>query len=82
MKSSLNSLSNEDKSLLAHFVGSKEYKVLRKLIDAERILVAKDHVDQKDILEVRFLSGKTGGLKGLIEALDQNKKNVNKKDSN
>lgn len=79
MKSALDKLTGEEKSLLAHFVGSETYTVLRKLVDIERLELAKDHVNQDEIKHIKYLSGKSDGLKGLIETLIQNKKNVNKK---
>lgn len=79
MKSSLDKLTGDEKSLLAHFTGSEEYRVLFKLIDIERLELAKDHVNQDDIKHIKYLSGKSDGLKGLVETLIQNKKNVNKK---
>lgn len=82
MKSSLDSLSNDEKSLLAHFTGSEEYRVLFKLVEIERLELAKDHVNQDDIKHIKYLSGKSDGLKGLIATLKQNKKDVNKKDNN
>lgn len=81
MKTPLERLTSEERAILAHFYGSEEFLVLRKLIEGERIDLAKDHVNQVDILNVRFLSGQATGLKKLVETLKQNNKDVNKSKS-
>lgn len=69
MRSTLDGLGYKDKQLLAQFVDNETYKALRKLIDIERIELAKDAIDQVDMLQVRHLSGQAYGLKRLIGTL-------------
>lgn len=80
MKSPIDRLSPEEKAILANFHDSEEFKVLRKLVDMERLDLAKDHVNQMDILQVRFLSGKTESLKNLILTIQKIKKDLRKAD--
>lgn len=79
MKSTLEELSAADRKALAHFYETPAYAALRKLIDLERLELAKSHVDQVDILQVRYLSGQTSSLKKLIGTLQENFKASNKK---
>jgi hypothetical protein len=69
MKSALDQLTYKEKQLLNTFYGTEQYKALRKLIDIERLELAKDHVDERDILQIRFLSGQVQGLKRLVGGL-------------
>jgi hypothetical protein len=78
MKSTLEKLSKADKQALAHFYDTDSYKALRRLVDLERIELAKDHVDQTDMMLVRYLSGQIQGLKKLILTLKTNYQNLNK----
>lgn len=66
MKSTLEQLSSKEREALAHLYGTDAFKALRKLIDVERLELAKDHVGQTDILQVRYLSGQSDGLKKLV----------------
>lgn len=79
MKSTIEQLSNDDRELLALLYDKPDWKVLRKLIDIERLELAKDAIDQKDIMDVRYYSGQAEGLKRLVETVDQNFKDLNKK---
>lgn len=78
MKSPVDKLSAEERAILANFHSSEEFKVLRKLVDMERLELAKDHVDQTDILQVRYLSGGANSLKKLILTIKQLQKTLNK----
>lgn len=69
MKSAIDKLGYKDKQLLSQFFEGETYKALRNLIDIERVLLAQDHVGQKDMLEVRYLSGQDQGLKRLVGTL-------------
>jgi hypothetical protein len=71
MKSSIELLPKKARTTLAHFYGTEAHDALRQLIDIERLELAKDHVDQTDILQVRFLSGQTYSLKKLIKTLEE-----------
>lgn len=79
MKSTLEQLSAKEREALAHFYDTDAHKALRKLIDVERLELAKDHVNQTDILHVRFLSGQSDGLKKLALTLRENYKHFDKK---
>ena len=79
MKSAIDQLSAGERETLARLYDSGDYKVLRKLIDIERIELAKDHVDERDILQIRYLSGQVASLKKLVGTLRNNFKEVNKK---
>lgn len=73
-------LSDSERKALAHFHGTEVHKILRKLIDIERIELAKDHVGQREILEVVDLTGQTKALKRLIGTIDENYKKFKKKE--
>lgn len=70
MKSTVSKLSQTEREALALFHDSAADKALRKLVDIERLELAKDHVDQSDILMIRYLSGGANSLKKLIITLD------------
>lgn len=74
MKSALDQLSQQDREALALFHDSAAEKALIKLINAERLELAKDHVDQPDILMIRYLSGGANSLKRLVNTLKENYK--------
>lgn len=80
MKSTLEQLSAKEREALAHFYDTDAYKALRKLVDLERLETAKDHLDQTDILQVRYLSGQASSLKKLVLTLRDNYKQFEKKD--
>jgi hypothetical protein len=71
MKSTVQKLSPKEREALALFHDSEADKALRKLVDTERLELAKDHVDQSDILMIRYLSGGANSLKRLIVTLDE-----------
>ena len=81
VKSPVDRLTAEEKAVLSQFYDSEAFKVLRKLIDIERMELAKDHVNQVDILNVRYLSGQTTALKKLVETLRDLHKKVEKDES-
>lgn len=70
MKSTVSLLSPKEREALALFHDSEPDKALRKLVDLERLELAKDHVDQSDILMIRYLSGGANSLKKLVVTLD------------
>lgn len=78
MKSTLEQLSAKEREALAHFYGTDMHKALEKLVGAERLEIAKDHVDQTDILTVRYLSGQASSLKKLLLTLRENHKTLDK----
>lgn len=79
MKSTLEQLTAAERKALAHLYETDGYMALRKLIDIERLELAKSHVDQIDILQIRYLSGQTSSLKKLVGTLQENFKASNKK---
>jgi hypothetical protein len=72
MKATISLLTKSDKEALALFFETPAYKALVRLIEVERLELAKDHVNQLDMLYVRFLSGQAEGLKKLIKTLEDN----------
>jgi len=70
MKSTVEQLSKSEREALALFKDSAADKALRRLVDIERLELAKDHVDQVDILVVRYLSGGANSLKKLVVTLN------------
>jgi len=78
MKSTLEQLSAKEREALAHLYGTDMHKALEKLVNAERLEIAKDHVDQTDILQVRYLSGQASSLKKLLLTLRENHKTFDK----
>lgn len=79
LASSLEKLSPKEREALARWYDSDSWKALRHLVDVERMMLAKDHVDQIDIMQIRYLSGQANGLKKLILTLAKNYKDVDKK---
>lgn len=75
MKTPVDRLTQEEREILAHYYSSEGFKVLVKLIEMERLDLAKDHVEQVDILQVRYLSGQAASLKKLVKTIQQLKKN-------
>lgn len=78
IKTALDELTPTERKTLALFYQTPAYEALRKLIDAERIELAKDHVDQTEITHVRYLSGQAEGLRKLVGTLTNNYKQSNK----
>lgn len=71
MKSTLELLSLKEKQALANFHGSDAHKALVKLLELERLELAKDHVGLSDINIIRFLSGQAENCRKTIKTLDE-----------
>lgn len=69
MTSPLDNLSKKEKELIGNFYKTESYNALRKLIDLERTMLAESHVNQIDILQVRYLSGQAESLKKLVNTI-------------
>lgn len=82
MKSSVEHLNSKERNALASFYGTEAYTALCKLVDVERLELAKDHVDLIDIMQVRYLSGQAAALKKLITTLQHNYKDSQKAKKN
>lgn len=80
MKSPIDRLTADERAILAHFHSSEEFLVLRKLIDMERLDLAKDHVNQFDLTIICNLSGQSNGLKKLVQAIQKIHKDSTKKE--
>jgi hypothetical protein len=78
MKSAIDQLKPNEREALAHLYDTEGYKALRRLVEIERLELAKDHVGQRDILEVVDLTGQTKALKKLLGTIRDNFKKVNK----
>jgi hypothetical protein len=78
MKSPLEQLSANEREALALLYDKPDWKALTKLINIERIELAKDAIEQKDIADVRYLAGQSDGLKRLLGTIRNNFKAVNK----
>lgn len=79
MKSTIEQLSIKEREVLAGFYDTPAYKALRRLIDIERLELAKDHVDEIDIMQVRYLSGQAASLAKLVVTIRDNFKSIEKK---
>lgn len=79
MKSTIVQLSANERETLALLYDKVDFTVLSKLIAIERIELAKDAIEQRDISEVRYLAGQSDGLKKLLGTIGNNFKDVNKK---
>lgn len=79
MKSTISQLTPNDREALVHLYDTVDFKVLTKLINMERIELAKDAIEQRDMAEVRYLAGQADGLKKLLGTIRNNFKEVNKK---
>jgi len=78
MKSVIKMLSENERETLAHLYDTADYKVLIKLINLERLELAKDAIEQRDIEEVRYLAGQAVGLRKLLGTIRDNFKDRNK----
>ena len=78
MKSSLEKLTSAERAALAHWYDSESYKALNKLIEQEKTEYAEQHVGQKDIEQIRYLTGMVGSLNKLVNTIEENFKEVNK----
>lgn len=81
MKTPLMKLTADERAILAHFNGSETHRVLVKLLEIERLELAKDHVGVGDIGQIRYLSGKAEGLRALILTLKQAKQYAKEEDA-
>ena len=71
MKSTVEQLTPAERKALVLFYETPAYQALRRLIDIERLELAKDHVDLTEILQVRYLSGQVASLKKLAGTLQE-----------
>ena len=71
MKSTVEQLSPNQRQALVSFYETDTYKALKRLIELERLELAKDHVDVTEIGQIRYLSGQAAGLKKLVKTLRQ-----------
>jgi hypothetical protein len=78
MKSSLSQLTDAERQTLALLYNKPDFKALTKLINIERLELAKDAIEQKDIGEVRYLHGQSVALQKLLGTLRSNFKDDNK----
>lgn len=78
MKSPLEQLSANERETLALLYDKLDFKILTKLINIERLELAKDAIEQRDISEVRYLAGQSDSLKKLLGTIRKNFKEVNK----
>lgn len=69
MRSAVDQLNPKDIKTLALFYDTESYRALRRLVDIERLELAKDHVNNIDIMQIRYLSGQVEALKKLIETI-------------
>jgi len=79
MKSVLEALTINEREALALLYEKPDYKALVKLVSSERIELAKDAIEQRDISDVRYLAGQSDGLKKLLGTIQSNYRQVNKK---
>jgi len=79
VNSVIDKLTPKERLALVHLYSTEGYSALRKLVELERLELAKDHVDQMDILQIRYLSGQTKSLKKLIQTIDSAYKESEKK---
>lgn len=78
MKNVLQMLSAEERDGLVRLYDHPDWKSFRKLIDLERLELAKDHVGQRDIQEICDLSGQAKSLQRLVQTIHHNFKEINK----
>lgn len=78
MKSTLDQLSQTERETLARLYDSELYKPLKKLLDAEKETLMKQHVGQLDIMQVRYLTGGIGAINKLVLDLQTNAKGSQK----
>lgn len=78
MKNTLQQLSFKEQEILAQWYNSESYKVVKKLIEIERLELTKDHLEVQDILQIRYLSGQAASLKKLLVTIRQHYKSKEK----
>lgn len=69
MKSTIDLLNSKDRLLLAEFYNSETHRALKRMVDIERIELAKDALDLQDMNVIRHLSGQAYALKRLCEEI-------------
>jgi hypothetical protein len=79
MKSVTEQLSQSEQKLLALFYGTPTYNAVKKLIDIERLELAKDAIEQLEIGQVRWMNGGSTKLKGLLLTIKELNKTHEKK---
>lgn len=82
MKSIVELLSEKDLENLALFYERPEFKSFRKLVDLERDQLGKDALAawQADPKQVAYLAGGAYKLKGLVKAIKDINRMMNKKE--
>lgn len=79
MKSSIDLLASKDKQLLARLYETEYFPALKNLLVIERDQLAKDHVNETDMMQIRHLSGQASALKKLVITLKEINKTTQKK---
>lgn len=69
MKSVIEQLTPAEKKLLALFYNTPTYNAVKKIIEIERLELAKDSLEQLDIGQVRWLNGGATKLRGLLTTI-------------
>ena len=69
MKSTVELLSKKERQLLALFYETETHSALKRLCELERLELAKDAIDLRDIQELRYASGQAASLKKLFGTL-------------
>lgn len=78
MKSTIKQLTANERETLALLYDKIDFKVLTKLINIERLELAKDAIEQQDIGEVRYLHGQSIALQKLLGTIKENFKELQK----
>lgn len=72
MKSAIKQLTPNDREALVHFYDTNDYKVLKKLIEIQKTELAKAHVGQLDIQQIRYLTGQVASFNWLTGTIQDN----------
>ena len=72
MKSTLDKLSVEERDALSRLYENPSWKSVVKLIELERLELAKDAFEKTDIMEIRYLKGQADGLKRFFKTVKDN----------
>lgn len=78
MKSAVDRITTKDRKLLALFYGTDTHAALERLLEAEKMEYMEQHVGERDILQVRYLTGGIGSLNKLMVDLKANFKSNQK----
>ena len=78
MKSTIELLSPTDRKALALFYGTPAYAALERLVKLERLELAKDAIEQTDILIVRYLHGGSVNLQKILRTVKDIHKSTEK----